>query len=139
MNTPEHATPPASDTPETDRNRFGMDSQPLGDWVHADVCESLERSLTVARKERDDMQARVTDLALALGMFDLALSRLQNSATRLALTRRDLHSDYQVAVLSSYLDELAELAKKPRPEWPAAGLRAHLTAKETTYERPLQP
>lgn len=80
------------------------------------TTESIILAALTAASERD--KVKQSELAMALGMFDLAYHRLKNQATRLLLTRRKLPSDYQDAVLASYLDDLSRIVSEPDPQWP---------------------
>jgi hypothetical protein len=64
-----------------------------------------------------------TKAILSLAMFDLAFHRLKSQALRLSVTRRNLSSDYQDAVLASELDKLIEIANEPEPTWPGYAAR----------------
>jgi hypothetical protein len=80
--------------------------------------DSSPRQIVAATTDMKKNAERLSEAAMALGMFDLAYHRLKNQATRLLLTRRKLSSDYQDAVLASYLDDLARIVAEPDPQWP---------------------
>lgn len=90
------------------------------------VASTIHHCLTQAQegRERGDPHFdSYTKAVLSLAMFDLAFHRLKSQALRLSVTRRNLSSEYQDAVLASELDKLIEIANEPEPAWPGDAAR----------------